>query len=251
MGRYIANELAPEGINCSHVVRDASQRTGFMFKESVAGGGDPVIEYHRKGSAASLIMPEDIDASWLTGARHLHATGVFAALSHNCLATSQRSMELMRKAGRTVSFDPNLRPSLWSSPSVMRETLNALALQADWVLPGIEEGRILTGAQNAPCIARFYLDRGAKLVVIKLGAEGAYYESDRARGHVEGFPVREVVDTVGAGDGFAAGAISALLDGKPVDEAVRRGAWIGARAVQVLGGTEGLPSRAELQEAGW
>jgi 2-dehydro-3-deoxygluconokinase len=100
-------------------------------------------------------------------------------------------------------------------------------------------------------VARFYRERGAKLVVVKLGSEGAYYDSDVAgTGRVDGFPVKEVIDTVGAGDGFAAGVVSALLEGKSVPEAVRRGAWIGARAVQVLGDTEGLPTRAELEEAG-
>ena len=58
-----------------------------------------------------------------------------------------------------------------------------------------------------------------------------------------------VVDTVGAGDGFAVGVISALLDGLSVPDAVKRGAWIGARAVQVLGDSEGLPTRAELLQA--
>ena len=64
------------------------------------------------------------------------------------------------------------------------------------------------------------------------------------------FPVAQVVDTVGAGDGFAAGVISALLEGRSVADAARRGAWIGARAVQVSGDTEGLPTRAQLEEAG-
>jgi 2-dehydro-3-deoxygluconokinase len=45
------------------------------------------------------------------------------------------------------------------------------------------------------------------------------------------------------------GVISALLDGLGVPEAVKRGAWIGARAVQVLGDSEGLPTRAELNAA--
>jgi 2-dehydro-3-deoxygluconokinase len=54
---------------------------------------------------------------------------------------------------------------------------------------------------------------------------------------------------VGAGDGFAVGVISALLEGRTLAEATRRGAWIGARAVQVLGDTEGLPSRAQLEGA--
>lgn len=63
--------------------------------------------------------------------------------------------------------------------------------------------------------------------------------------------MEKVVDTVGAGDGFAAGVVSALLEGLDVREAVRRGAWIGARAVQTLGDTEGLPTRDELRRAGF
>jgi 2-dehydro-3-deoxygluconokinase len=61
--------------------------------------------------------------------------------------------------------------------------------------------------------------------------------------------VAQVVDTVGAGDGFAVGVISALLEGLAEPDAVRRAAWIGARAVQVRGDTEGLPTRAELVAA--
>lgn len=250
MGRFLLRAMSREGIDCSHVVCDAAQRTGFQLKGRVAGGGDPPTEYHRKGSAASLMRPDEIDVAWLTSARHLHATGVFPSLSPNCLETARRSLALMRTAGRTISFDPNLRPTLWASPQHMRDTLNELAAQADWVLPGIEEGRFLTGADDAPGIARFYRDRGARLVVVKLGPQGAYYDGDAGSGHVAGFPVAQVVDTVGAGDGFAAGLISGLLDGGNVPEAVRRGAWIGARAVQVLGDTEGLPTRAELIAAG-
>lgn len=250
MARYLLAAMQREGIDCSHVVCDATQRTGFQFKGRVSDGSDPPVEYHRKGSAASQIAPQDIDMPWLTSARHLHATGVFAALSDNCYETAQRSLTLMRAAGRTISFDPNLRPTLWPTPHRMREGINALAAQADWVLPGLEEGRFLTGEDTPEGIARFYRDRGAKLVVVKLGPEGAYYEGEAGLGRVAGFPVEKVVDTVGAGDGFAVGVISALLEGRPPCAAVRRGAWIGARAVQVLGDTEGLPTRAQLDEAG-
>jgi 2-dehydro-3-deoxygluconokinase len=250
IGRYLLDAMRAEGIDCSHVSCDAAGRTGFLFKGRVAGGGDPPIEYHRKGSAASTFDPADIDVPWLTAARHLHATGVFAALSPNCLATQVRAMTLARAAGRTISFDPNLRPTLWASPETMRSTLNDLATRADWVLPGLEEGRFLTGHDDAAAIARFYRERGARLVVVKLGPEGAWFDGEAGCGAIPGFAVPHVIDTVGAGDGFAAGLISALLEGCAVPAAVRRGCWIGARAVQVLGDTEGLPTRRELAEAG-
>ena len=86
--------------------------------------------------------------------------------------------------------------------------------------------------------------------VVKLGAQGAYYDSALARGYVEAFPVAHVVDTVGAGDAFAVGVISGLLDNMSLQAAVKRAAWMGARAVQVRGDSEGLPTRAELQAAG-
>ena len=251
MGRYLIAAMKAEGIDCSHVICDASQRTGFQFKGRVTDGSDPPVEYHRKGSAASQMGPADVDEPWLRSARHLHATGVFPAISDSSLQAALKSMDVMRAAGRTISFDTNLRPTLWSSTETMRHWVNELASRADWVLPGIEEGLLLTGHTRPEDVARFYRERGAKLVVVKLGAEGAYYDSDVAgTGRVDGFPVKEVIDTVGAGDGFAAGVVSALLEGKSVPEAVRRGAWIGARAVQVLGDTEGLPTRAQLEEAG-
>ena len=251
MGRALLAAMRAEGIDCSHVITDATQRTGFQFKGRVTDGSDPPIEYHRKGSAASHMGPADVDEAWLRSARHLHATGVFAAISDTSLQAALKTMDVMRAAGRTISFDTNLRPTLWSSTETMRHWVNELASRADWVLPGIEEGLLLTGHDKPEDVAKFYRERGAKLVVVKLGAEGAYYDSDVAgTGRVDGFPVKEVIDTVGAGDGFAAGVVSALLEGRSVPEAVRRGAWIGARAVQVLGDTEGLPTRAQLEEAG-
>ncbi len=250
MGRSLLATMRAEGIDCSNVISDPGQRTGFQFKGRVTDGSDPPVEYHRKGSAASHMGPADVDEAWLRSARHLHATGVFAAISDTSLQASLKAMEVMRAAGRTISFDPNLRPTLWSSTEAMRHWINELASRADWVLPGMEEGLLLTGQSTPEAVARFYRERGAKLVVVKLGAQGAYYDSDAAgTGRVDGFPVAQVVDTVGAGDGFAVGVISALLEGKPVPEAVRRAAWIGARAVQVLGDTEGLPTRAQLDEA--
>jgi 2-dehydro-3-deoxygluconokinase len=105
--------------------------------------------------------------------------------------------------------------------------------------------------QRTPeAIARHHRDAEAQLVVLKLGPEGAYFDDHGATEYVHSAPVSKVVDTVGAGDGFAVGLVSALLEGKTLVQAVERGAWIGARAVEVLGDTEGLPTRAALRAAG-
>lgn len=250
MARFLLNAIGGEGVDCSRVSCHAGERTGFMFKGRVDDGSDPPIEYHRHGSAASRFAPEHLDEVQIASARHLHVSGVFAALSPSTLAATRRAMTVARAHGNTIGFDPNLRTALWPSRDAMRETINDLAAHADWVLPGIEEGRLLTGCDTPEAIARFYRERSAKRVVVKLGAEGAYFDDiDVGTGRIAAVPVAEVIDTVGAGDGFMVGVTSALLEGRSLADAARRGAWIGARAVQVRGDTEGLPTRSQLEDA--
>ncbi len=246
-GRYVLDTLAREHIDASCVSVDARYPTGFQLKSRAMHGADPVVEYFRKGSAASRLSLDDYVAEYVLGARHLHLTGVAPALSDTSRELAFHLAHAMRDAGKTVSFDPNLRPTLWPSPDAMASTLNALAALADWVLPGLAEGRQLTGRDAPADIAEFYLARGARGVVIKLGAEGAYFRTaDGDEGTVAAERVERVVDTVGAGDGFAVGVVSALLEGRAITEAVVRGNRIGALAIQVIGDSEGLPTRAQL-----
>ncbi|QFT83553.1 2-dehydro-3-deoxygluconokinase [Halomonas sp. THAF12] len=251
-GRYIRHTLEAEGLDCRHLTRDPDAATGLIFKERAEHGADPHVEYFRRGSAASRLGPDDANAVDFDAARHLHATGIPPALSASCRELTWHMLERARQAGASISFDPNLRPSLWASEAEMRDTLNAMAGQADWVLPGLAEGRRLTGLETPHDIAGFYLDRGARAVIIKLGPEGSYYRGtlggQEASLEVPGVAVENVVDTVGAGDGFAVGVISALLEGLTPREALGRGNLIGALAVQVPGDMEGLPSRQRLAE---
>lgn len=245
LGRFVVDTLSHEGLDCRHVAVDPLHPTGFQFKSREEAGADPQVEYFRKGSAASHLSVADISPA-LPQARHLHATGIPPALSPATGELSRALMTQMRQAGRSVSFDPNLRPSLWASQAQMIAEINALAGLADWVLPGLGEGRLLTGFDDPADIAAFYLDQGAEAVAIKLGADGAYYRTQLDQGFIAAVPVENVVDTVGAGDGFAVGMISALLEKLSFPEAVRRGNWVGSRAVQSRGDMEGLPTRADL-----
>ncbi len=246
-GRHLLGVLAEEGIDHRHVAVDAQHPTGFMLKSRSDDGSDPQIEYFRRGSAASRMQASELQADCCASARHLHLTGIFVGVSPTTHALVFELAAQARKAGLTISFDPNLRPALWPSKAEMIDCMNRLAALSDWVLPGLEEGRLLTGQPSAEGIADFYLARGAKGVVIKLGPEGAYYATATERGQVPGVKVARVVDTVGAGDGFAAGVVSGLLEGLSLEAAAARGNAIGARVVQFPGDCDGLPTRAELE----
>lgn len=249
-GTFIRRTLEAEGLDCRHLSSDPDHPTGLLFKERALAGADPRVTYFRRGSAASHLAPADAETVDFSALRHLHATGIPPALSPSARALSRQLLTRARDAGASVSFDPNLRPSLWSSENEMRDTLNELAAHSDWVLPGLAEGRRLTGRDSPEAIADFYLECGAQAVIIKLGPEGSYYRGtlggQQESFTLPGFAVDDVVDTVGAGDGFAVGVVSALLDGRSPREAVRRGNLIGSLAVQVVGDMEGLPSRDRL-----
>ena len=248
-GRFVLHSLAKEGIDARGVSEDSRYATGFQMKSKVENGTDPIVEYFRKGSAASHLSPEDFRAEYFTSARHLHLSGVAAALSESSYALLEQAATTMKAQGKTISFDPNLRPVLWKSEAEMVEKLNQLAFQADWVLPGIKEGMILTGQRTPEGIADFYLTRGVQAVIIKTGGDGAWFKTAAGeQGAVAAIKVDNVVDTVGAGDGFAVGVISALLEGRTLQQAIRRGNKIGSLAIQVQGDSEGLPTREALGE---
>jgi 2-dehydro-3-deoxygluconokinase len=246
-GRFIVNRLKDENVDIEQVLMDEHHPTGFQWKSKVTEG-DPEVQYFRKGSAASHLQIVDFHEEYFLSAQHLHMTGIPLAISEQTRAFAKHALSFMKKNGRTVSFDPNLRPSLWSSEKEMVEQINAIAFQADYVLPGITEGEMLTGFKKPRDIASFYLEKGAQLVVIKLGEEGAFYKTASVEGTVPGFKVQEVVDTVGAGDGFAVGVISGVLESLSVEDAVLRGNAIGSLAVQSPGDNDGYPTQIQLHK---
>lgn len=245
LGRYIRKALAQEGIKMNFVSEDDTWPTGFQMKSHTTHG-DPEVEYFREFAAFRHIPLQGI-ADMMVGMDHLHATGIPLALCENTRQYGLKMMTEARKVGMSISFDPNLRPNLWPSKEEMIRVTNEAAALSDWFLPGIHEGQLLTGLQDPEAIADFYLQRGVKLVIIKLGSQGAFFKD--SKGHFEivpGVPNVQVVDTVGAGDGFAVGAISALLEGLDEKAALQRGNAIGSLAVQFPGDSDGLPSRPAL-----
>jgi len=247
-GEHIRDFLAENQIDNRLVAVDGEYLTGMQLKAKAAEGEDPLVVNFRKNSAFSHFRPEDIDGIDWTGVKHVHVTGISAALSKSCREAAAKLMDLAKAKGVRVSFDPNLRPALWPDKKEMVRVINALAAKADIVLPGIGEGETLMGSRDPEKIADFYLGQGSKAVVVKVGAKGSFVKTSDGESFMSpGFHVEHVVDTVGAGDGFAVGTISALLEGLSLKDAAHRGAAIGALAIMVAGDNEGLPTREKLE----
>ena len=234
------NEISEGFIRYSSI-----HNTGFMFKSKVQDG-DPSVYYYRKNSAASTISIEDVRNIDLSDIAILHITGIFPALSNNCLEVTKYLMQKAVANNIHVTYDPNIRMTLWESKEVMIRTLNELAKYATTVLPGISEGRLLTGFETAEEISAFYQELGVKNIIVKLGEKGAFATDGEQTYVTQGYFPNQIIDTVGAGDGFAAGIISAFAEGLSLQEATERGAAIGCIQVMHVGDNEGLPTREQL-----
>lgn len=246
-GAAIVRLMNEAGISTDFTTFTDERPTGIMFK-SLTPGGDPDIFYLRAGSAASTLSVADVDAIDFSAYGVVHMTGIMPALSDTTRAASERLFERAHEAGALFSFDPNLRPQLWPSQQAMVDFMNAAAAKADLFLPGIAEARLLMGEPEATAeqAAAHYLGLGAGCVVVKQGSRGAYFDDGETRGWGTVYPAKQVVDTVGAGDGFAADALTGLMEGLSLADAVSRGNAVGSMQVQVRGDNEGLPTREAL-----
>jgi 2-dehydro-3-deoxygluconokinase len=245
-GENIKKFLQNNAIDTTFVTFKQGFTTGMQWKEKVIKG-DPEVFSARKNSAASQMNLKITENLNWEGIAHIHLTGIPPALSVGCREMVYELMKEARANGVQISYDPNLRPSLWADKQEMAQVINDLAKQADIVLPGIGEAKILTGKDDVQEIAEYYHAAGVKTVVIKLGEKGAFTSSEGEQFYTERFPVKRVVDTVGAGDGFAVGVVSGILEGLPIQEAVKRGAAIGALVVMAPGDNDGLPDRNRLE----
>ena len=247
-GLYIVKRLQQENIRTDYVLFDSVYRTGLQIKNKVKDG-DPKVAYYRKGSAFTTLTKTDVDRIDFSNVDVFHITGIPPATSQSAREAIFYLAEKAKANNCFITFDPNLRPSLWEDNETMIRVLNELACYANVVLPGISEGKILSGKDSPEEIAAHYFDLGVEVVVIKNGSKGAFIqERNTSMKEVAGYKVEKVVDTVGAGDGFAVGVISGYLDGLTLEEAVNRANAIGSLQVQNVGDNEGLPTREKLDE---
>ena len=249
-GKMLRRTLQEEGIGDSGLVSSREVNTTLAFVQ-IDEHGDREFSFYRNPGADMKLTAGEVALELVEHARVFHF-GTISMTHDDVRRATRHAVSQARKKGALISFDPNLRPALWENDEMMRKVLNDLANYADVVLPGIGECEILAGTTDKEKAADFYHQKGAALVVIKDGKNGAYVSEKKENGEVvrdmiPGYPVKKVVDTVGAGDGFAVGVLSGLLKGLPVTECAKRGNAIGSIQVQHRGDNEGLPTEEILQ----
>lgn len=244
LGDRIVRELRGEGIQVVPI-SDPGAPTGLMLKERRTT--DSVrVWYYRSGSAGSRLAPADLPTELIEGARVLHVTGITPALSASAAAATHHAVDRAKDAGVLVSFDLNYRSALWS-PETAAPELRRLAAKADIVFAGDDEAAIAVGAANDPDILLTRLaELGPREVVLKRGSKGSMCVVDGIRSSADAVRIRPT-DTVGAGDAFVAGYLSAMLRDEAAPERLALANRVGAFACMVPGDWEGAPRPHELR----
>lgn len=241
-GEVVLRTLRGEGVDVSRATVDPEAPTGLLVRDC-HGARRVSVAYYRAGSAGSRLDPSDVDADWLADAEVLHITGITPALSASAHEATHRAVSAARAAGVTVSFDPNIRLKL-AGPERWRELLRPLAALADVVLTGDDEAELISG-RTGDAAADWFLEQGAALVVVKRGSLGATATDGATRWTVPTWPV-VALDTVGAGDAFAAGFLSGRLHGRDVEASLGLAARVAALVVAAPGDQAGLPRPTDL-----
>jgi 2-dehydro-3-deoxygluconokinase len=247
-GRYIKVFIRGEGVDVSRVLEDEKHPTGLLFKERFAHV-NPNIYYYRKNSAASALKVDEIDYDYIKHAKILHVTGITLAISESIREATIAAVDFAKENGVKVSFDPNIRLKLWNIDEA-KDTYMEMCKKADILFPGNDEAEILLGTLNPDEAVQQFHDMGVEIVALKLGKKGCIVSNSKTkeRHFVPAYEVTKVEDSVGAGDGFAAGFLCGLFDGESLLECGQYANGVGAMATLVKGDVEGFPTKDQLFE---
>ena len=233
-----------EGIDTRGVGLDANAHTAVYFVAHPPGGH--TFSYLRAGSAASRIRPVDLPLDLIRTSKVLHVSGISQAISECACDTAFAAIEAARQAGAKISYDPNLRLKLWPLPRA-RAVIVATIPHCDWFLPSLEDAAQLSGLDEPEAVLDWCHARGAPIVALKMGADGAWVSTPTMRKHFRGHRLASV-DTTGAGDCFDGAFAARLVAGDTPLEAARSANAAAALKTLGYGAVAPLPRDREVRE---
>jgi len=233
-----------EGVDVTGVTVRNDAPTGVYFVRHDADGHH--FSYLRQGSAASRMQPEDLLPDLISNTRYLHVTGISQAISVTARQTVSAAIAMAHAAGARVSYDPNLRFALWTLEDARPAVIETIAL-TDEFLPGLDELAKVSGLAAPQDLVAWAHQQGAKVVVLKMGVQGALVSDGTTLQKIAAFPVK-AVDATGAGDCFNGAYLARRARGEDVFTSARWAVASAALSTQGYGAVAPLPTEARVAE---
>lgn len=238
-GKYILKTARGEGIDTSEVKLVDEYPTSVYFREVLSDGSSRSF-YYREKSPTSTMRCEDLNEDYFKQAKVLHITGVFPSIAKNNQDIILEAVKLAKRNNLTVSFDPNIRLKMWTKEEA-KAYIEKILPNVDILLVGDEEIEILLGETSIEDAIKTFHNYGIGKVIVKKGAKGSIGSDSENIHYIDAIKPKALVDTVGAGDGFAAGFLTAFCQGQDFKNCVEFGNAVGSLVVGVEGDNEGLP----------
>lgn len=244
VGRFCINQLQHYGVNHQYV-----RAVGGEFRNSLAVSESRVVDHqtviYRNGAADFQMTEEDVEAVDYSAFGALITTGTVLA-SEPSRSAAFHAFELARKAGIPLIFDVDYRPYSWTSAAEAASVYSRAGELCDIVIGNDVEFGFMAGDYNGGLDkARELIQKGAGIVVYKMGEEGAITLTADEEIRTGIYPVTALKPT-GAGDSFMGGFIAALAAGYPVKEALLRGSACASVVVSRVGCAPAMPTSDEL-----
>lgn len=206
-GNFLRSTLVENHVDISGLVTDDREHTTLAVV-SIDPRGERSFSFYREPSADVNLRPEDISPEQLKATRYLHFGSVSLTAEPERSATLY-AVQTAKAQGAIISYDPNYRASLWrDETTAIAQMLEPLPL-VDVLKVSDEELPLLTGCTDPEAGSAILAAKGIRLVLVTLGADGAFYRFDGHTGHIPGVKC-QVMDTNGAGDTFFGATLAQL-----------------------------------------
>lgn len=239
LGDFLVRSCQENGVDTSSILRtrivDTPLSVGLVRSDGERGF---VVS---RSSSTFAFCAEHVDPSCFIGARAMIFSSIFI-------------MPQFDDAGLTKVFSDAHNAGLIVCADMMKsrtgqrlEAITESLSQVDYFFANLEEASFLTEKEDIQEMAQVLLNVGVKHLLIKGGRNGCYIRDAFTEEHIPAFRNEQPVDTIGAGDNFAAGFVSALLDGFSFREAARFANATAAISVGAPGSTNGVHSKEQVE----
>lgn len=254
-GDFLRKTLTVKGVETRGLCVTDEFHTTLTFVH-LTDFGERSFSFLRNPSADVMLTTSDLTMDVIEHSKIFHFGSVSLTADPSRTATFD-AVRAAKNAGAIISFDPNIRLSLWEDAQTARSQIDIGLEFADIVKMSEEELSFLTGKKSIEKgIADLRMKHQPALYLVTKGSEGCEYFALHQQGSVPSFSVSSR-DTTGAGDAFMGTFIAALLDiGKEIAEltadelygAVQVANASGALTTTKLGGIPALPTKKEVDE---
>ncbi len=237
-GRFVCEELARTGVDCSQVIQSPTTQTAATMVVNIQAEDRRFL--HAVGANVELTGTE-VNAELLKQAKVLYVGGftLNPALSAENVA---KLFQSARASGVKTVLDVVL-----TNPVQASQMLAHVLPYTDVFVPNTDEAALITNEKDPVRQAKLFVEAGAETVVVTQGERGAtLLNKQGTRLHVPAFNVQQI-DGTGGGDAFVAGYIYGLLKGDDLQHCVTYGSALGASCVQSTGATTGVFNAEQLE----